>query len=68
MCIRDRFKNRIERTKVDFSTDASGDERDTSGHGTKVAGAIAKSTPSNVKLFAYKKYLTKTQKVLRQRL
>lgn len=62
------FKNRIERTKVDFSTDASGDERDTSGHGTKVAGAIAKSTPSNVKLFAYKKYLTKTQKVLRQRL
>lgn len=48
------FKNRIERTKVDFSTDASGDERDTSGHGTKVAGAIAKSTPSNVKLFAYK--------------
>lgn len=53
------FKNRIERTKVDFSTDASGDERDTSGHGTKVAGAIAKSTPSNVKLFAYK-ILTKT--------
>lgn len=48
------FKNRIERTKVDFSTDASGDERDTSGHGTKVAGPIAKSTPSNVKLFAYK--------------
>ena len=48
------FKNRIERTKVDFSTDASGDERYTSGHGTKVAGAIAKSTPSNVKLFAYK--------------
>lgn len=48
------FKNRIERTKVDFSTDASGDEMDTSGHGTKVAGAIAKSTPSNVKLFAYK--------------
>lgn len=48
------FKNRIERTKVDFNTDASGDERDTSGHGTKVAGAIAKSTPSNVKLFAYK--------------
>ena len=48
------FKNRLERTKVDFSTDASGDERDTSGHGTKVAGAIAKSTPSNVKLFAYK--------------
>ncbi len=48
------FKNRIERTKVDFSTDASGDEMDTSGHGTKVAGAIAKSTPSNVKLFGYK--------------
>lgn len=50
------FKNRIERTKVDFSTDASGDEMDTSGHGTKVAGAIAKSTPSNVKLFAYKTF------------
>lgn len=48
------FKNRIERTKVDFSTDASGDEMDKSGHGTKVAGAIAKSTPSNVKLFSYK--------------
>lgn len=48
------FKNRIERTKVDFSTDASGDEMDKAGHGTKVAGAIAKSTPSNVKLFAYK--------------
>lgn len=48
------FKNRIERTKVDFSTDASGDEMDTSGHGTKVAGVIAKSTPSNVKLFGYK--------------
>lgn len=48
------FKYRIERTKVDFSTDASGDEMDTSGHGTKVAGVIAKSTPSNVKLFGYK--------------
>lgn len=48
------FKNRIERTKVDFSTDASGDEMDKSGHGTKVTGAIAKSTPSNVKLFSYK--------------
>lgn len=48
------FKNRIQRTKVDFSTDASGDEMDKAGHGTKVAGAIAKSTPSNVKLFAYK--------------
>lgn len=48
------FKNRIERTKVDFSTDASADEMDKAGHGTKVAGAIAKSTPSNVKLFAYK--------------
>lgn len=50
------FKNRIERTKVDFSTDASGDERDTSGHGTKVAGAIAKSTPNNVKIYSYKFY------------
>ncbi|WP_288312621.1 S8 family serine peptidase [uncultured Eubacterium sp.] len=48
------FKNRVVRTNVDFSTDASGDEMDTSGHGTKVAGAIAKSTPSNVKLFGYK--------------
>lgn len=50
------FKNRIERTKVDFSTDASGDEMDTSGHGTKVAGVIAKSTPSNVKLSGYKTF------------
>ncbi len=48
------LKYRVVRTKVDFSTDASGDEMDKSGHGTKVAGAIAKSTPSNVKLFSYK--------------
>lgn len=48
------FKNRIVRTKMDFSTDNTGDEMDKAGHGTKVAGAIAKSTPSNVKLFAYK--------------
>ena len=54
------LKYRVVRTKMDFSTDASGDEMDTSGHGTKVAGVIAKSTPSNVKLFGYKKYLTKT--------
>jgi subtilisin family serine protease/DNA-directed RNA polymerase subunit RPC12/RpoP len=48
------FKNRVVRTKMDFSTDNTGDEMDKAGHGTKVAGAIAKSTPSNVKLFAYK--------------
>ena len=48
------LKYRVVRTKMDFSTDASGDEMDKAGHGTKVAGAIAKSTPSNVKLFAYK--------------
>lgn len=48
------LKYRVVRTKMDFSTDASGDEMDTSGHGTKVAGVIAKSTPSNVKLFGYK--------------
>ena len=39
---------------MDFSTDNTGDEMDKAGHGTKVAGAIAKSTPSNVKLFGYK--------------
>lgn len=50
------FKNRIVRTKVDFSAEATGDEMDTYGHGTNVAGAIAKSTPSNVKLANYKIY------------
>lgn len=48
------FKNRVVRTNVDFSADSADDEMDTSGHGTKVAGAIAKSTPNNVKLHAYK--------------
>lgn len=50
------FKNRVVRTKVDFSAEATGDEMDTFGHGTEVAGAIAKSTPSNVKLSNYKIY------------
>ncbi len=48
------FKNRIVRTKVDFSAEATGDEMDKYGHGTNVAGAIAKSTPSNVKISSYK--------------
>lgn len=48
------FKNRVVRTNADFSTDASDDEMDKDGHGTNVAGAIAKSTPSNVKLSCYK--------------
>ncbi|MCM1285023.1 MAG: S8 family serine peptidase [Acetobacter sp.] len=47
------FKNRVVRTKADFSTNTD-DEMDKYGHGTKVAGAIAKSTPSNVKLYGYK--------------
>lgn len=48
------FKNRIVRTKVDFSTDSTNDELDTYDHGTNVTGAIAKSTPSNVKFANYK--------------
>lgn len=48
------FKNRVVRTKVDFSSEATGDEMDEDGHGTMVAGAIVKSTPSNVKLSCYK--------------
>lgn len=48
------FKNRVVRTHTDFSTDASDDEMDKYGHGTNVAGAIAKSTPSNVRLSCYK--------------
>lgn len=48
------FKNRVVRTNVDFSSDNTDDELDTSGHGTMVSGTIAKSTPSNVKLSAYK--------------
>lgn len=50
------LKSRVVRTKVDFSTEQSGDEMDTLGHGTNVAGAIAKSTPSNVKIYSYKFY------------
>ncbi len=50
------FKNRVMRTKMDFSNDNSSDEMDKFGHGTAVAGAIAKSTPSNVKISAYKFY------------
>lgn len=50
------FKNRIVRTKVDFSSEATGDEMDTYGHGTDVTGAIAKSTPNNVKFANYKIY------------
>ncbi len=53
------FKNRVVRTKVDFSSEATGDEMDKYGHGTNVAGAIAKSTPSNVKISAYKFYDSK---------
>ena len=48
------FKNRVVRTHTDFSTDASDDEMDKYGHGTNVAGAIAKSTPSNVRLSCYR--------------
>lgn len=48
------FKNRVVRTHTDFSTDTSDDEMDKYGHGTNVAGAIAKSTPSNVRLSCYK--------------
>lgn len=49
------FKNRVVRTKVNFSNDSvEDDEIDNFGHGTNVAGAIAKSTPSNVKISAYK--------------
>lgn len=50
------FKNRVNRTNVDFSAEATGDEMDKYGHGTMVAGAIAKSTPSNVKFSSYKIY------------
>lgn len=50
------FKNRVVRTKVDFSAEATGDEMDTYGHGTDVTGAIAKSTPNNVKFANYKIY------------
>lgn len=48
------FKNRLARIKVDFSTENNDDEMDTYGHGTNVAGAIVKSTPSNVKISAYR--------------
>lgn len=50
------FKNRIVRTKMDFSTENSGDEMDTYDHGTLVSGTIVKSTPSNIKLYNYKIY------------
>lgn len=50
------FKNRVVRTKVDFSSEATSDEMDTYGHGTDVTGAIAKSTPNNVKFANYKIY------------
>lgn len=50
------FKNRIVRTKMDFSTENSGDEMDTYDHGTLVSGTIVKSTPSNAKLYNYKIY------------
>ena len=49
------FRNRITRTK--FNSSASGEaknEIDDYGHGTEVAGVIANSTPSNVKISAYK--------------
>lgn len=49
------FKNRITRTK--FNSSASGEannEIDDYGHGTEVAGVIANSTPSNVKISSYK--------------
>lgn len=47
------FKNRVVRTNADFAT-GTDDEMDKYGHGTNVAGAIAKSTPSNVKLSCYR--------------
>ncbi len=47
------FKNRVVRTNADFTT-GTDDEMDKHSHGTNVAGAIAKSTPSNVKLHGYK--------------
>lgn len=47
------FKKRVVRTNADFAT-GTDDEMDKYGHGTNVAGAIAKSTPSNVKLSCYK--------------
>ena len=47
------FKNRVVRTNADFAT-GTDDEMDKYGHGTNVAGAIAKSTPSNIKLSCYK--------------
>lgn len=47
------FKNRVVRTNADFAT-GTDDEMDKHSHGTMVAGAIAKSTPSNVKIYGYK--------------
>lgn len=49
------FKNRVVRTNTNFSSDIiKNDEIDNDGHGTMVAGVIAKSTPDNVKIHAYK--------------
>lgn len=48
------FRNRLSRIKVDFSTKNKDDEMDTHGHGTRAAGEIVKSTPSNVKISAYR--------------
>lgn len=49
------FKNRIVRTYTNFSSDKiQNDEIDNFGHGTMVAGVIALSTPSNVKIHSYK--------------
>lgn len=49
------FENRVVRTNTNFSPDIiKNNEIDNYGHGTKVAGVVAKSTPSNVKIHAYK--------------
>lgn len=48
------FKNRVVRTNVNFSSDPVQNEYDYFGHGTMVAGVIARSTPDNVKIQAYK--------------
>jgi len=51
----DLFKNRVVRTNTNFSSDIiKNNEFDNDGHGTMVAGVIAKSSPDNVKIHAYK--------------